>query len=142
MDVSLKYVIRTTAAILIWNLSICSLALGEENTIHLSFNSRSFSEKIRQTPRKDIIKKINEKTGIWFKLLTKENGSGLDEKVSVQFKNISIEDGLDRIFGTVNHCLIFDQFDNVVGAYILGMPIKYRFRRTRRRFPRVRPRRR
>ena len=142
MEVSLKYVIRTTAAILVWNLSICSLALAEENIIYLSLNNRFFSARIKQVPRNDILIRIKEKTGIWFKLLTRERGSGLDEKVSVQFKNISIEDGLDRIFGTVNHCLIFDQFDNVVGAYILGMPIKYRFRRTRRRFPRVRPRRR
>ena len=142
MDVSLKHVIRTTTAILIWNLSICSLALAEENTIHLSFNNRSFSAKIKQTPRKDIIKKIHAETGIWFKLLTKENRSGLNERISVQFKNIFIEDGLDRIFGSVNHCLIFDKQAHVIGVYILGMPIKYRFRRTRRYVPRGIPRRR
>jgi len=67
MDVSLKYATRTTAAILILNLSICSLVLAEENTLHLSFTNRFFSAKIRQTPRKDIIKNINETTGIYFR---------------------------------------------------------------------------
>ena len=142
MDVSLKYATSTASIFLIWNLSICSLTLAEENTIHLSFNNRFFSARIRQAPRNNILKRINEKTGIWFKLLTKEKESGLDEKVSVEFKNISIEDGLDRIFGSVNHCLIFDKQAYVIGVYILGMPVKYRFRRTRRYVPRAVPRRR
>ena len=74
--------------------------------------------------------------------MAKEKKSGLEEKVSVQFKNIFIKDGLDRIIGSVNHCFVFGGEDDVVGVYILGMPIKYRSRRSRRYVPRAVPRRR
>ena len=80
-----------------------------------------------------VIEKIKKEGGVWFKVLFREKDSLLNEKISVQFEDLPIRNGLDRIFSMMNHCLIFDRNGKLLGVFFLGKPEKGRGRSTLRR---------
>jgi hypothetical protein len=86
----------------------------ESNT--LVFQGATFTANLEEASLKNVFQKLQKETGIWFRVPE----SGLDERVSVQFENLSIEEGLKRILHTMNYSLLFDQNNNLIGAFVFG----------------------
>ena len=101
----------------IWIVSCCleSAFAGTEN-ISLIFQESTCTALLEQEPLKNIIEKVRRETGIWIRAPE----SVLDERVSVQFKNLSLKEGLRRILRTMNYSLLFDQDGNLIGALVVA----------------------
>jgi hypothetical protein len=114
---------------------------AEPGKIELDFNHQTLSATIKNAPLRNVIAEIKKEKGVWFKLWLRGKESILDEKYSVQFKELPVKDGIERIFSPLNYSLVFDQNDDLLGVVLLGKPDKRRYggsRRTttRRRYPR------
>lgn len=74
------------------------------------------SADIEEAPVKAVIEKIKEERGIWVK------GSHhlTDQRFSVDFEDLPVQDGLERILSRMNHSLLFDQYGKLLGVIILG----------------------
>jgi hypothetical protein len=118
---------------------MASWGYAQEETLELAFKEKTLTANIREASLGEIIEKIKAKTGIWFKFHFKGE-SVLEETVSVEFNNLSVEKGFDRIFSFINYSLIFDRGGNITGVFLLGKPGKSRVVR-RRYTPRRRYRR-
>jgi len=123
--------ILTCLAVSCLFFSLSTPALSQDRRIYLDFRNQILSADIKEAPLKAVIKKIKEKKGIWFKNWFKGREFLLDEKVSVQFRGLSIQDGMERIFCEFNHSLIFRQ-GRVVGVMLFGKPDKRTYRDRRR----------
>ena len=91
-------------------------------SISLGFQGVSFTASLDEAPLKKVIEKVQKETGIWFRVPE----SLLDERVSVQFENLSVHEGLKRILYTMNHSFLFDQDNNLIGAFVFGKAIGIR----------------
>lgn len=100
--------------------------------IDLDFKKLTLSAEIREAPIRTVIEKIKEEKGVWFKLWFKEKEFLLDEKISVQFKSLPVQEGLGRIFSEMNHSLIFDEHNRLIGVFLFGKYDKERNRGRRR----------
>jgi len=92
----------------------------------MDFEQQIFTVKLEEAPLRSVFERIKREKHLWIK------GSRflLDEKVSVQFKDLSIKDGLQRILRNMNHCLIFDKHSKLLGVIVVGRkPIRPRRRR-------------
>ena len=49
-----------------------------------------------------------------------KNAPVLSEDISVQFEEEPVDKGLGRILRPVNHSLVFDKHDNVIGVFLFG----------------------
>jgi len=118
-----------------------AISVAEEGYIDLDFGNGTLSANIKEAPLRAVIGEIEkQKKGIWFRIWLKESKVSLDEKVSMQFKNLAIRDGLKRILSTMNHSLIFDNHGKLLGVFLLGKPARARGRARRRAVaPRKRP---
>ncbi len=99
-------------------LSICTFylcsfspALAREGAIDLKLKGDTVSANLKGAVLEDILEDLNMKRGIWWK----GDKSVLEEKVTVQFTDLSIEDGMKRILGLLDHCLYFDNDGRLVG---------------------------
>ena len=90
----------------------------------MDFRKEAISAKIRDARLRSVIDRIREEKGVWFKLWLKGKESILDERLSVQFKDLPFKDGLERILSRLNHCLVFDQNGNPLGVVLFGKPEK------------------
>jgi hypothetical protein len=101
----------------IWVIScyLMSALAGAEN-ISLNFLESTFTAILEEEPLKNVIEKVRKETGIWVRVPE----SLLDEKVSVQFENLSIQQGLKRILRTMNYSFLFDQDNNLIGAFVFA----------------------
>jgi hypothetical protein len=113
--------------------------------VHLDVDGDIVSADIQDVSLKRVIKQIEEETGIWFRLMISENAPVLSEDISIRFEEEPLEEGLDRILRPVNHSLVFDTQNNVIGVFLFGKPGRRGHRRStrpvRRNYP-VRVRRR
>ena len=98
------------------SFSLSFFLRAEEGEIELEIKGETISARIKGGLLKDIIEKIKEKKGIWFK-----GGESLfEEKISVEFKDLSIQDGLKRILSKMNYSLMFDQDGKLFGVILIG----------------------
>ncbi|MBW2034668.1 MAG: hypothetical protein JRI94_13985 [Deltaproteobacteria bacterium] len=74
------------------------------------------SADLKDIPLMELLIRIQEQCNVWFKC----NESLLDEKVSVRFKDLSLEDGMKRILSSMNHVFVFDANGRLAGVMILG----------------------
>ena len=110
-----------------------TIMLADEGYVDLDFGNRSLSANIREAPLRAVIGEIKkEKEGIWFRIWLKGGKVSLDEKVSVQFKDLPIRNALKRILSKMNHSLIFDNHGKLLGVFLLGKPARARDRSRRR----------
>lgn len=101
----------------IWLISCCLLsAFAEVKNITLDFEGATFTAILEQEPLRNVIEKVRNETGIW----VRAPGSLLDERVSVQFENLSIRQGLKRILRTMNYSFLFDQDYNLIGVFVFA----------------------
>jgi hypothetical protein len=97
------------------------LAAGEESN-SLIFQGTTVTAIIKEAPLRKVFENVQKETGIWFKVAESE----LDERVSIQFENLSVKEGLKRILLTMNYSFVFDQDGNLIGAFVFGKKNKQR----------------
>lgn len=87
-------------------------AVGED--LFIAFEEETFSAHLEERPLKAVTEKIESETGIWF-----EAGEALlQERVSVVFEELPLEDGLDRILSKMNYSLVFDEDEAIIGVFL------------------------
>lgn len=102
--------------ILTLSISSPSTAWSAEGDMILRFRGRMFSAHIQGVPLGLILKKLEREKGIWFK----GTSSLLDEKVTVQFTALSLEDAMKRILASTNYSLVFNRNGKLDGVVIIG----------------------
>ena len=117
-----------------------SLLMAEGGKIELDFNKHTVTADIKEAPLRAVIEEIKKEVqGIWFKIWLGGSAPSLDERISVEFKDLSIRNGMERVFSAMNYSLVFDKHNKLIGVFILGKPAKTRGGRAaipRRRAPR------
>ena len=111
---------KSTLALLVAFLLFFSLSthsLADEGSMNLRFSGNTLTAKIEDTPLRAVLEEIEEKKGIWFHVCSK--GALEGERISIQFKGLSIKAGLERILSSMNHSLFFDQ-SSVLGVMLMG----------------------
>ena len=110
--------IGVLSALITMGVIFCCLfntSAGAES-ISLDFQGATFTASLDEAPLRNVFEKVQQETGIWFNAPE----SLLDERVSVQFENLSVQEGLKRILHTMNHSFLFDQDNNLIGAFVFG----------------------
>jgi hypothetical protein len=99
-------------------LFFATLVLGSSpataEDLFIAFKGETLSAHMEESPLKDVAEKIESETGIWFKA----RESLLQERVSVVFDGLPLEDGLERILSKMNYSLVFDDADEIVGVFL------------------------
>jgi len=95
----------------------------------LRFKERTLSADIDSTPLRVVLDAIRKQKGIRFQT-KKGAGSLLNEEISVQFKQLPMQDALKRIFAGMNHCLVF-RGDSIYRVMLYGKVKKKRYTRRR-----------
>jgi hypothetical protein len=73
-----------------------SLLMAEEAIIDLDFNKHTVTADIKKAPLRAVIEEIKKEVqGIWFKIWLGGSVPSLDERISVEFKDLSIRDGME-----------------------------------------------
>jgi hypothetical protein len=93
-----------------------SPALAKEGYTDLKFQGKTLSADVKKVPLKAILEKLKKEKGIWFE----GDESLFEEKVSVQFKDLPLLDGVKRILAHLNYSLMFDKNQRLVGVIVLG----------------------
>ena len=83
---------------------------------NLTINGEYLSADLKGVSLNAIFEALEREKGIWFK----GNLSLLDEKISVQFTDHSLEDGMKRILASMNYCLVYEGDGALVGAILIG----------------------
>jgi hypothetical protein len=104
-------------------LTICSLILSvflpapvAGWDIDLTIKGEVLSARLAGIPLKAVLEKLERERGIWFK----GNSSLLDETITVQFADLPIEEGLNRILASMNYSLVFDRNERLVGVIVVA----------------------
>jgi len=97
--------------------------------LRLRFKERTLSADIDSTPLRVVLDAIRKQKGIRFQT-KKGAGSLLNEEISVQFKQLPMQDALKRIFAGMNHCLVF-RGDSIYRVMLYGKVKKKRYTRRR-----------
>ena len=88
-----------------------SIATGAD----LVFKEDTLSANLDGVSLKVLLEKISREKGIWIK----GKGSVLEGKVSLQFRDLSLRDGLRRILAQYNHSLVFNRAGRLIGLYVV-----------------------
>ena len=104
------------------NTTPFSKALAEKADIDLRLRGQVLSASFEEVALKSIFERLEKERGIWFQ----GEQSLLEERVSVQFENLSLEHGMRRILARMNHCLVFEEGGKLIGIIILGKSDKDR----------------
>jgi len=95
--------------------SFCSISSGKEE-IDVKVKGQMMSAELQGVSLRLVLEKLEREKGIWFK----GDESVLEEKVSIRFEDLPLQEGLRRILSDINHVLVFDGDNGVVGLFILG----------------------
>jgi hypothetical protein len=76
----------------------------------------TISANLKEIPLGEILDQIKEHGNIWFK----GDEDLLEEKVSVQFVDLPLEEGVKRILASINHVLLFDANGGLEGLILFG----------------------
>jgi hypothetical protein len=67
-----------------------------------------------------VIEEMKKETGIWFRLWFDKSSSLLDKKISIRFKDLSIREGMRRLFSRLNYSLVFGPNRKLLGVFLMG----------------------
>jgi hypothetical protein len=93
-----------------------SRSLADTGEININFSGSRISARLKDAPLDQVLAVLKREKGIWFNW----HASLADETISMQFKDLSLEEGLNRILSRINHARIFDHNKQLVGLFILG----------------------
>jgi hypothetical protein len=93
-----------------------SSAWSGKEDINLKIKDQTLSADLKDIPLRPILDKLKKESGIWF------NGDEalFEKKVTVQFKNLPLEEGLKRILSHVNYSIVFDSDGQLKGVSIFS----------------------
>jgi hypothetical protein len=74
------------------------------------------SVNLKDTSLLDVARDIEKQSGIWFK----GDETLFQEKISVTFSDLPLEEGLKRILTNMNYSLMFDNKHKVAGVMVMG----------------------
>jgi hypothetical protein len=74
------------------------------------------SVNLKDTSLLDVARDIEKQSGIWFK----GDETLFQEKISVTFSDLPLEEGLKRILTNMNYSLMFDNKHEVAGVMVMG----------------------
>jgi hypothetical protein len=96
----------------------------------LDFKGRTLSAEIDGTPLRTVLDAIRRKKGIRYQA---KKGAGflLNEQISVRFKELSMQDAMERILAGMNHCLVF-RGDSIYRVMLFGKAKTKSYTRSRR----------
>ena len=107
-------IITLTVGLLL--LSVLSPVPARGAGIDLTFQGNVLSANLKEAQLKEILEKLEREKGISWK----GESSLLEEKITVQFRNLSLHEGVKRILGSMNHCLVFDKDERLASVVIIG----------------------
>lgn len=95
-----------------------AIANGGYRNISLEFHDHTLTANIEKASLPDVVSRIEESQDIWVK--------GMDRvpslEYSVEFKEMPLRKGIERILSSVNHCLVFDKEGELEGIIFLTSP--------------------
>ena len=91
-------------------LAVLPPTLASREDIDLTIHGEVLSAKLRGIPLKIILEKLERERGIWFR----GNKSLLDEAITVQFTDLPLEEGLNRILASMNYSLVFNRMEESI----------------------------
>ena len=80
----------------------------------LIVRNSNISADFENVPLARVLSQLKDHNNIWIKC----NESLLDKKISVRFKSLSLEEGLNRILGFINHALIYNSDGSLKGIIL------------------------
>ena len=94
-----------------------ALASLQDEAIEMEFNQDTISATLRDAPLEKVLEKLSKEKGLRFEC----GQAALDSRISVQFKNLSLEKGIKRILANVvDYSLYFDKKGNLTGGVIVS----------------------
>jgi len=97
----------------VFGLFICQIALCAEA---VSVKDGLLSVNLKETSLLEVARDIEKQSGVWFR----GDETLFQEKISVTFNDLSIEEGLKRILTNLNYSLMFDNKNKVAGVMVMG----------------------
>ncbi|MCJ7830589.1 MAG: hypothetical protein MUP74_04290 [Desulfobacterales bacterium] len=83
--------------------------------LRLIFKGPRITALLIDTPLGEVVEALKKERGAWFRGEDVLEG----KTVSVKFKELSIRQGIERIFSEVNHCFIFNPEGELEGGYFI-----------------------
>jgi len=74
------------------------------------------SVDLKETTLLDVARNIEKQSGVWFR----GDETLFQEKISVAFNDLPLEEGLKRILANLNYSLMFDNKNKVAGVMVMG----------------------
>ncbi len=74
------------------------------------------SVNLKETSLLDVARDIEKQSGVWFR----GDETLFQEKISVSFNDLPLEEGLKRILTNLNYSLMFDNKNKVAGVMVMG----------------------
>ena len=74
------------------------------------------SVNLKETSLLEVARDIEKQSGVWFR----GDETLFQEKISVTFNDLPIEEGLKRILTNLNYSLMFDKKNKVAGVMVMG----------------------
>jgi len=74
------------------------------------------SVNLKETSLLDVARDIEKQSGVWFR----GDETLFEEKISVTFNDLPLEEGLKRILTNLNYSLMFDAENKVAGVMVMG----------------------
>lgn len=101
---------------------LCFFTVGaaSEKKNKLVFHGGALSANLVEASLKNVFEKLREQTEIRFRIPDSE----LEDKVSVQFENLTVQEGLRRILKMMNYSLLFDRKNNLTAVFVFGKASK------------------
>jgi hypothetical protein len=96
-------------------------ATASARNADIRFQNGKMSVNLKDTPLIDILSRLEKEKNIQFAC----NESLLETPISVAFKNLPLEEGLQRILAFLNYSLMFDRHQQVSGITIVGFADDY-----------------
>jgi hypothetical protein len=97
----------------ILGLFLCQNALCAEA---VNVKEGLLSVNLKETTLLDVARDIEKQSGVWFR----GDETLFQEKISVAFNDLPLEEGLKRILANLNYSLMFDNKNKVAGVMVMG----------------------
>jgi hypothetical protein len=105
---------RVLSITLVFFVTLLLSGVSSAADLSIDVKGEVLSARVEDSPLKAVAEQIERKTGIWFK----SGGPMPEEKISVDFEGLPLEDGLEKILSKMNYSLVFDDEDEIVGVFL------------------------
>jgi hypothetical protein len=82
----------------------------------VSVKDGSLSVNLKDTALLEVARDIEKQSGVWFR----GDETLFQEKISVTFNDLSLEEGLKRILTNMNYSFMFDTNNKIAGVMVMG----------------------